>query len=146
LAKLHSDAVDFPKSGRAVCVRPELIADEVPHYMQKAKSKKPIYESNKALGLMYAQMKEVYMSEDDGIIKDVPLAPQLRYGDFEAFRDIAQQDLDAYEFKIKSLMNQFGIGMSLKLSMATSLKCIGVLKRSIIFKIPKRLSHSNFEI
>lgn len=40
LAHLHSNAVDFPKSGASVKVPPELIAYEYPAFMQKAKNRK----------------------------------------------------------------------------------------------------------
>ena len=44
LAKLHSDAVDFPKTGAPTSIPPELRPYSYPHYMMK--HDKPSYLSN----------------------------------------------------------------------------------------------------
>jgi len=109
LASLHSSAVDFPKSGRSVQIHDENKADEYPDFMQEKAKKKTIYESDKALGMMWAQLKDCIIDEEVGKYREAPLSPHLRYGDYMKHLPQAQADLDAYEFRVRSLMNQFGI-------------------------------------
>lgn len=51
LAKLHSCAVDYPKSGVEVVIKKGLIPKRYPHFMNKPKHK--TYHSEKVLGQMY---------------------------------------------------------------------------------------------
>ncbi|KAK5159646.1 hypothetical protein LTR04_004941, partial [Oleoguttula sp. CCFEE 6159] len=58
LAQLHSEAVDYPKSGVAVKMGAELRPLERPHWMQY-KGKGKIYHSKKVLGQLYDQVELV---------------------------------------------------------------------------------------
>src|SRR5688572_2545142 len=55
LAQLHSDAVDFPKSGKPAIFPPELRAISYPDFMEKPD--KPSYRSNKVLGTLYRSIE-----------------------------------------------------------------------------------------
>lgn len=37
---------------------------------------------------MYAQMKEIFLNDEDGQIKDPPLSPAMRYGDYSVLATI----------------------------------------------------------
>mgnify|MGYP001065602098 CR=1 FL=1 len=82
LAKLHSDAVDFPKTGnsRIPYIRPnrlfcflgvpvalpkELGAKHYPHFMEKAKDK--TYPAKSILGKLYDQVCEIMKEQPTGI-------------------------------------------------------------------------------
>jgi RNA-dependent RNA polymerase len=54
LVRLHSMAVDFPKTGVPAVMRPELRPPAYPHYMEKKVS---TYPSDKILGLLYDQVE-----------------------------------------------------------------------------------------
>jgi len=51
LAELHSQAVDFPKTGRAVDVHPELLPKMFPDFAQRPRA--PTYQSHRALGKLF---------------------------------------------------------------------------------------------
>ena len=53
LAQMHSDAVDFPKTGFSVEISPDLRPRQYPHYMLKRD--KPMYTSQHVLGKLYDQ-------------------------------------------------------------------------------------------
>ncbi|KEY68675.1 hypothetical protein S7711_00549 [Stachybotrys chartarum IBT 7711] len=54
LAELHSEAVDYPKTGEPVTFGHKLRASQWPHFMDK--NKKLSYQSNKALGVIYNKL------------------------------------------------------------------------------------------
>ncbi|KAI6381831.1 hypothetical protein MCOR25_001061 [Pyricularia grisea] len=56
LAHLHSLAVDYPKTGVPAVIRPRLMPNEFPHFMEKAGRR---YHSEKILGKLYDQVKPV---------------------------------------------------------------------------------------
>ena len=58
LAQLHSDAVDFPKTGQPAHMTKDLQPRMWPHYMQRKNTKKnKIYVSHKILGQLYDQVE-----------------------------------------------------------------------------------------
>jgi RNA-dependent RNA polymerase len=60
LAKLHSQAVDYPKSGIPAMMTLELKPRKWPHFMEKKHiPEKGIYKSKKILGMLYDQVKLV---------------------------------------------------------------------------------------
>ncbi|KAE8147795.1 RNA dependent RNA polymerase-domain-containing protein [Aspergillus avenaceus] len=60
LAHLHSDAVDYNKTGTPAILTRNLVPRKWPHFMEKAnKSKDTIYHSNKILGQLYDAVERV---------------------------------------------------------------------------------------
>ncbi|GBB90956.1 hypothetical protein RclHR1_18010002 [Rhizophagus clarus] len=59
LAQLHSDAVDFPKTGNSPEFPAELCVSKFPDFMEK--TDKPSYESQKVLGTLY---RSINISEE----------------------------------------------------------------------------------
>src|SRR5437762_13597505 len=57
LAQLHSEAVDFPKTGRPAIFPPELRVSSFPDFMDKPD--KGSYESKKVLGTLYRSIHVV---------------------------------------------------------------------------------------
>ncbi|KAI1106006.1 RdRP-domain-containing protein [Jackrogersella minutella] len=57
LARLHSNAVDYPKTGREAHLKPSLRPKIYPHFMEK--KSKQTYHSNKILGRLYDQVAKV---------------------------------------------------------------------------------------
>ncbi|KAL7620981.1 hypothetical protein AAE478_008292 [Parahypoxylon ruwenzoriense] len=57
LAGLHSNAVDYPKTGREAYLKPSLRPKRYPHFMEKAPSK--TYRSTKILGLLYDSVTKI---------------------------------------------------------------------------------------
>src|ERR1044072_2210490 len=55
LAQLHSDAVDFPKSGKPAIFPSDLRATQYPDFMEKPD--KPFYKSRKVLGTLYRSVE-----------------------------------------------------------------------------------------
>lgn len=75
LAELHSQAVDYPKSGVPAVMNPELKPRKWPHFMEKKHlSENQQYKSTKVLGMLYDQVtlvdfKPQYENEfDDRIL------------------------------------------------------------------------------
>ncbi|CAH1261858.1 Hypp2472 [Branchiostoma lanceolatum] len=90
LARLHSDAVDFPKTGQCPELKRDLRPDKYPDFMMK--SDKPQYRSEKIIGKLFRQCqaldKAQFFSpdpvvEDDGVDQDL-----IREG-FESYTDHA---------------------------------------------------------
>lgn len=60
LAALHSQAVDYPKSGIPAKITKELRPSKWPHFMEKKHTKEnKIYKSEKVLGMLYDQVQLV---------------------------------------------------------------------------------------
>ena len=63
LAQLHSEAVDYPKSGVAVKMKRSLYARKWPHFMEKKhKPAEAIYKSQKILGQLYDMVETITFS------------------------------------------------------------------------------------
>lgn len=108
LAKLHSQAVDYPKSGIQAIMNRELRPNKWPHFMEKKHMpESKIYKSKKVLGLLYDQVKLVDFNPhwkntfDDRVINayqlDEPLLNQ------------ATEIKAAYDEALKRLMAKHGI-------------------------------------
>ncbi|KAI8486629.1 hypothetical protein Bbelb_356040 [Branchiostoma belcheri] len=110
LAQLHSDAVDFPKTGQCPELKGDLRPDKYPDFMMK--SDKPQYRSEKIIGKLFRQCQAldnaqrfspVPVVEDDGVDQDL-----FREG-FQSYTDDAQAQLNIYNTKIRSIMSLYGI-------------------------------------
>ncbi|RIA85008.1 putative RNA-dependent RNA polymerase 1 [Glomus cerebriforme] len=103
LAHLHSEAVDFPKTGVPANFPLELRADRFPDFMEKPD--KPTYKSEKVLGTLYRSIKEEKYQPYTHLNFD----KRLYVEGYEEYLKDAQILKSAYDAAIKGVMNQFGI-------------------------------------
>ncbi|EXX63767.1 hypothetical protein RirG_149260 [Rhizophagus irregularis DAOM 197198w] len=104
LAHLHSDAVDFPKTGIPAIVPQELRVERFPDFMEK--HDKLSYESEKVLGILYRSIKVVDYERYTSLNFDKRL---LYVEGYEKYLNNALRLKRAYDAEIKGVMNQFGI-------------------------------------
>jgi RNA-dependent RNA polymerase len=103
LAQLHSEAVDYPKTGRPAIFPPELRAHMFPDFMEKPDEK--TYRSEKVLGSLYRSIEVDEFELYDNFDFDNRL-----YADgYRVYLEGARTLKRAYDADIKGLMNQFGI-------------------------------------
>ncbi|XP_061371833.1 probable RNA-dependent RNA polymerase 1 [Gastrolobium bilobum] len=112
LAKLHSVAVDFAKTGVPAEIPQHLRVEEYPDFMEKLD--KPSYQSNSIIGKLYREVKNV--AKQNSIIKPFTrrVARQLYDHDmeidgFEKYTTIAYEYKNMYDCKLGNLMNYYGI-------------------------------------
>jgi RNA-dependent RNA polymerase len=103
LAHLHSDAVDFPKTGIPANFPLKLRVKNFPDFMEKPD--KAVYQSRKVLGILYRSIKE----EDYEPYIDSNFDTTLRVEGYEKYLEEARMLKSMYDKDIKALMNQFGI-------------------------------------
>jgi RNA-dependent RNA polymerase len=103
LAQLHSEAVDFPKTGKPAIFPPELRAHKFPDFMEK--SDKSTYQSTKILGELYRSIEVVEFEPETRLNFD----NRLYVEGYEAYLEDARMLKRAYDADIRGLMNQFGI-------------------------------------
>jgi RNA-dependent RNA polymerase len=104
LARLHSVAVDFPKSGVPATVPSACRLDEYPDFMEK--KDKGSYVSKKVIGMLYRQ---VCVRPSDLIPALVECDPALKVRGFEKYVDEACVLRDNYNSELIAFMRQFGI-------------------------------------
>ncbi|RHZ65049.1 hypothetical protein Glove_319g157 [Diversispora epigaea] len=109
LAQLHSEAVDFPKTGIPAEFPPELRSRDAPDFMEKPD--KPNYKSSKVLGKLYRSIEvDEFNPYTDIRFDDRLLLALKRYqGTFEQYLEIARKNKRDYDAEMRGLMNQFGI-------------------------------------
>ncbi|KAM1520582.1 hypothetical protein ACFX10_010942 [Malus domestica] len=116
LAKLHSCAVDSPKTGVVVEVPRSLRAKEYPDFMEKVE--KPTYESRRVIGKLFRQVKNVELGSrsHSSSIKSFTVEvatkfydPDMEVDGFEAYIDDAINCKREYDYKLGSLMDYYGI-------------------------------------
>ncbi|CAB5366262.1 unnamed protein product [Rhizophagus irregularis] len=103
LAHLHSDAVDFPKTGIPAVFPTKLRVSKFPDFMEKPD--KPVYQSKKVLGTLYRSIKE----EDYKPYVESTFDTRLCVKGYEKYLEEARIHKSSYDRSIKALMNQFGI-------------------------------------
>lgn len=117
LAKLHSDAVDYKKTGNPARMTPELRPRRWPHFMERhSKSSGNIYKSNRILGQLYDAVDRVEFVPrydepfDERILKNgivvedelITFARQLKVDYDLALRRIMVQQEIKTEFEVWS--------------------------------------------
>ena len=118
LSELHSDAVDFVKTGYCVeKIESQLLAKEWPDFMEK-KDYLLIYESKTILGELYRDIKAIIKgkketgeisSEKTELDMDYKLDLDLVYGHWEEFIEEAFEIFDNFQAEMQGLMNLFNI-------------------------------------
>ncbi|CAG8557141.1 10331_t:CDS:2, partial [Ambispora leptoticha] len=104
LAQLHSEAVDFPKTGRPAKFPSELRVKVVPDFMDKGH--KQTYISKKILGKLYRSIQINEFNPSTDIKLDDRL---LNVEGYEKFLDDARVQKRKYDSCVRGLMNQYGI-------------------------------------
>jgi len=118
LSELHSDAVDFVKTGYCVeKIETNLLAKEWPDFMEK-KDYLLIYESRTILGELYREVKNIIKgkkekgeisNEKTELDKDYKLDMDLVYGHWDEFLEEAYEMYDSFQIEMQGLMNLFNI-------------------------------------
>ncbi|RDY14110.1 RNA-dependent RNA polymerase 1, partial [Mucuna pruriens] len=112
LAKLHSVAVDFAKSGVPAEIPPHLRVEEYPDFM--GKPDKPSYQSNSIIGKLYREVKNV--AQHKSLTKPFTrrVARQsydrdMEIDGFEKYKATAYEYKNMYDLKLGNLMDYYGI-------------------------------------
>jgi RNA-dependent RNA polymerase len=103
LAELHSKAVDFPKSGIPADFPRDLRVKRYPDFM--GKKGKPMYASTRVLGQLYRLVSNASRTRDPAAVYD----DRFDFSGFEDYVTDAYRLREEYNFKLNSLMNQFGV-------------------------------------
>ncbi|KAL3986069.1 RNA dependent RNA polymerase family protein [Acanthocheilonema viteae] len=124
IAKKHSKAVDFPKTGDAPApltkqwtlgkdgnMLPPERAERWPDFM--CKNHEPSYISSRLVGQLYRRIRllDDALNLTTAVEGTVPiiLDPDLEYPGWERYKNIAQTELDSYHAYIRSIMENYGI-------------------------------------
>ena len=107
LAQMHSDAVDFPKTGFCVLITPELRPRQYPHYMLKRD--KPGYRSDNVLGKLYDQCQSIMSNRGEHLQDITYFDNDFLVPGYEDYVQVAQTIHDYYRRNIARLMNEYGI-------------------------------------
>ncbi|KAI1379993.1 RNA dependent RNA polymerase-domain-containing protein [Hypoxylon crocopeplum] len=105
LAKLHSNAVDYPKTGQEAYLKPSLRPKRFPHFMEKPPHK--TYHSNKILGKLYDQVAKIDFKPNLGGAFDERLLRRYALKDdlLKTVRMIKRQ----YDRAMLQIMNQHDV-------------------------------------
>ncbi|XP_061994386.1 probable RNA-dependent RNA polymerase 1 [Rosa rugosa] len=112
LAKLHSIAVDFPKTG-VPAVRPEeLYVKEYPDFMEK--TDKSTYLSSNVIGQLFREVKDIapYDSCITSFTHQVATKsydPEMEVDGFEDYLEDAFYYKNNYDYKLGNLLDYYGI-------------------------------------
>ena len=106
LAQLHSDAVDFPKSGKPAEMNPELRPKKYPDFMEKSPDR--TYKSKRVLGRIYRECgkHEAFTPKNDD---ESSLFKDLLIEGYQDYLANARECKTQYDAEVKSLMNQYGV-------------------------------------
>ncbi|XP_059649729.1 probable RNA-dependent RNA polymerase 1 [Cornus florida] len=112
LARLHSVAVDFPKTGVPADIPPHLRVKKYPDFMEKPD--KPTYESQRVIGKLYREVKDAVplTSTFKTFTKEVATQsydPDMEVDGFKNYIDDAIECKSMYDFKLGNLMDDYGI-------------------------------------
>ncbi|OWF46871.1 uncharacterized protein LOC110455104 [Mizuhopecten yessoensis] len=112
LCKMHSDAVDFPKTGVVPQMATNLRPDKYPDFMMK--SDKPRYTSANILGKLYRQCRSLEQAHsrtyNADLLQQAPAKdPDIMYQGYEKFMKSARLHVNQYNEKIANLMSLYGI-------------------------------------
>jgi hypothetical protein len=111
LAQLHSEAVDFPKTGKAARMTEDLTVKSFPDFMQK--KDKESYKSEKVLGRIFRRIdKSDYKDYKSGLEEDmenIEYDTRLRVPGMELYIEEARELRQKYNRSLSAMMNQFGV-------------------------------------
>lgn len=109
LAEMHSDAVDFPKTGKIPEIDDDLRPKSYPDFMMKRD--KQIYPSTKIIGQLYRQCRSLSrMQKQSGLKQESDVDKDLILPDINAKTlDDAKHQRDQYTSKIVEVLDMYGI-------------------------------------
>ncbi|KAM5566908.1 putative RNA-dependent RNA polymerase 1 [Rosa sericea] len=114
LAKLHSHAVDSPKTGVIVKLPPKLRVHKYPDFMEKID--RPTYESKRVIGKLFRQVKDIELGSHSHSFKSFTREVACRFYDpdmevdgFEDYINDAISYKREYDYKLGNLMDYYGI-------------------------------------
>ena len=107
LARLHSVAVDFPKTGVPAVMRSELRARVYPDFM--AKTNRHSYESTKILGKLHRRVREEVTTGGIAFTGSSLFDESLVLVGHETHLDSARRLRDAYDCELERLMNRYDV-------------------------------------
>ncbi|KAI1411393.1 RdRP-domain-containing protein [Hypoxylon sp. FL1857] len=106
LAGLHSNAVDYPKTGQEAYLKPSLRPKQFPHFMEKPPNK--TYHSKRILGKLYDRVAKInFKPQLDGAFDERILRRYALEGEtLKTVRMIKRQ----HDKALRQIMNQYDIG------------------------------------
>jgi len=108
LAQMHSDAVDFPKTGVTVRITPELRPRQYPHYMLKRD--KLGYWSEHVLGKLFDQCQSIMSNRGKHVLDlETCLDENFLVPGYGDYLPVAHTIHDYYRRNIERLINEYGI-------------------------------------
>jgi hypothetical protein len=108
LANLHSEAVDFPKSGKPARMSEDLIVRTFPDFMQK--KDKEMYNSQKVLGHIYRSVDKANYKEYKSTLMDETVYDIRMYvPGMEIYIKDARRQRFEYNRGLSAIMNQSGV-------------------------------------
>ncbi|KAF9930039.1 hypothetical protein FBU30_000952 [Linnemannia zychae] len=110
LAQLHSDAVDFPKSGKPAEITPDLRPKKYPDFMEKSADRS--YASQRVIGRIYRECAKT----ESFVPKDYRQSfnEAILIEGYEEYLENAFLQKMLYDQELKSLMNQYGVQSDLE--------------------------------
>ncbi|KAF9357301.1 hypothetical protein BGX26_003950 [Mortierella sp. AD094] len=114
LAQLHSDAVDFPKSGIPADFQPELRPKRYPDFMEKPPERS--YRSNRILGQIFRECRKQETEHFTPRGYRQSFNAMLLVDGYESYMDDAQRCKALYDEEVSSLMNQYGVRSDLEVA------------------------------
>lgn len=110
LAQLHSDAVDYNKTGRIAVMTRDLEPHKWPHFMEKRfKREDQIYHSDKILGQLYDMVEKIDFKPNLEMPFDARILGSSLVSQSEAFLEFAEQLKAEYDAAMLRIMAQFDI-------------------------------------
>ncbi|KAK3099015.1 hypothetical protein FSP39_025293 [Pinctada imbricata] len=111
LAKLHSDAVDFPKTGVVPEMGKELKVETYPHFMMK--KDKQSYKSTKILGKLFDECEDadrLHTKLGESSSSVVEFDEDYRHSvGYERYLTEAKEEKDQYDQQLKEIMDFYGV-------------------------------------
>lgn len=110
LAQLHSDAVDYNKTGRIAIMTRDLEPRKWPHFMEKRfKRHDQIYHSNKILGQLYDMVERIHFNPKLDMPFDARILESTLVPRSEVYLEYAEQLKTEYDASMLRIMAQFEI-------------------------------------
>ncbi|KAF8021156.1 hypothetical protein BT93_G1553 [Corymbia citriodora subsp. variegata] len=118
LARLHSTAVDFPKTGVPAEIPSHLYVKEFPDFMEKLN--RSSYQSNNVIGKLYREVKDLASASSSVREFTQELArecydPEMEVDGFEKYVDDAFYHKGNYDYKLGNMMEYYGINTEAEL-------------------------------
>ncbi|KAG0237883.1 hypothetical protein BGW41_008309 [Actinomortierella wolfii] len=105
LAQLHSDAVDFPKTGKPAEIKEELRPKKYPDFMGKSRDRS--YRSERILGKLYRDCSN--HESFDPLQESLKIDERLLVDGYTEYLEEARALKERHDNEIRSLTNHYGV-------------------------------------